>query len=146
MDRFRGRLVVPIFDSSGVNILGFGGRIIESIPRTTASGEYKVPKYLNSPESRVFKKKDVLFGYHIAKEAMSAASDRSGHNGTATPLVVVEGYMDAMVMWQAGIRASVACMGTGLTSEQLLSAMGIARDCGGTYRFWYRAPSLLGLF
>lgn len=57
MDRFRNRLVVPIFDKTGKNVIGFGGRHLESIGRANSDTLYTPAKYINSPESCVFKKK-----------------------------------------------------------------------------------------
>jgi DNA primase len=117
MDRFRGRLVVPIFDSTGNNVLAFGGRQLD-LP----SGEqnnFSTPKYLNSPESVVFQKKNVLFGRHMAQKAIRAAHMKGDFSRA---VVVVEGYMDAIALWQAGVCETVACMGTALTSDQLVAS------------------------
>jgi DNA primase len=129
MDRFRGRLVVPIFDATGSHVLGFGGRILESV---TSGSDFKAAKYLNSPESVVFQKKEVLFGKHLAEKSTSTTS-KSKLKEVTRPrsLIVVEGYMDAISMWQAGIRETVASMGTAISLEQLQSAASAARKLGG---------------
>jgi len=137
MDRFRGRLIVPIFDATGTQVLGFGGRILQTSGKI--SSDYKVAKYLNSPESLVFRKKELLFGRHMVKfVAKRKTIGKDSLDGAKTvkattrrSLIVVEGYMDAIAMWQAGIEETVASMGTALSQEQLLAAASIARDIGG---------------
>jgi DNA primase len=141
MDRFRGRLVVPIFDETGTQILGFGGRILET--SREASSDYKAAKYLNSPESLVFLKKELLFARHMVKFVTPPPSTTTGKDSlnvtktaTATKrrlrsLIIVEGYMDAIALWQAGVKEAVASMGTALSHEQLLAAASTARKIGG---------------
>ncbi len=99
-DRFRRRLMFPIHDHKG-QVVGFGGRLLES-------GE---PKYLNSPETILFSKGHLLYGYFFAKE--KALSD---------PLIIVEGYMDVISLQQAGYKGAVAPLGTALTEDQILLA------------------------
>lgn len=135
MDRFRGRLIVPIFDAKGTHVLGFGGRILES------SDDFKAAKYLNSPESLVFRKKELLFGQHMVafgkknvnsvKSASKEVSSTAVAPRRARSLIIVEGYMDAIALWQEGVQETVASMGTALTKEQLLAATEKARDIGG---------------
>lgn len=96
-DKFRGRVMFPIINTSG-KIIGFGGRII-------GEGE---PKYLNSPESAVFKKKNNLYGLNLAREAVSRENS----------IILVEGYMDVISLSQAGVRNVVASLGTALTENQ----------------------------
>ncbi len=98
-DYFRNRVMFPIF-SVGGQVVGFGGR--------TLSNDKSVPKYLNSPESRVFEKSKVLYGLHTAKEAIRK-------QGLA---ILVEGYMDVLALHQAGLNNAVASCGTALTREQ----------------------------
>ena len=133
MDRFRGRLVVPIFDANGKYVLGFGGRILET--SQDAQTDFKAAKYLNSPESVVFQKKDILFGNHMVKERVSTKikKDASTIEAKRRPrsVIVVEGYMDAIALWQAGVQETVASMGTALTKEQLFIAAEKARKIGG---------------
>jgi DNA primase len=117
---------VPIFDSTGRKVLGFGGRTLKAESEQD-DAQFKSPKYLNSPETTVFQKKTILFGHHLAKEEIQRASK-------AVPLVIVEGYMDAVALWQAGIKEAVACMGTALTLEQLASAAKMAGTRGGKLR------------
>lgn len=127
MDRFRGRLVVPIFDGTGKEILGFGGRILDTIHDDKS--DFKAAKYINSPESAVFQKKNILFGQHMAKKSLRFWEDQ-GKDETR-PVVIVEGYMDAIALWQAGVREAVASMGTALTSKQLDVAAKIAGTRNG---------------
>jgi DNA primase catalytic core len=131
MDRFRGRLMVPIFDASGVHVLGFGGRVLDE-GFTSESESVSGPKYLNSPESPVFQKKNILFGQHMATMALRFW-DKEEH--IARAVVVVEGYMDAIALWQYGVREAVACMGTGLTEEQITAAAILAGDKNGRVIF-----------
>ena len=95
-DRFRGRIMFPIRDVAA-RVRGFGGRVI-------GAGE---PKYLNSPETAVFKKGQGFYGLDQAKEAMRK-EDRA---------VVVEGYLDLIALAQHGIGYAVATLGTALTPD-----------------------------
>jgi DNA primase len=98
-DRFRGRIMFPLADSRG-RVLGFGAR---------AMGEMRGPKYLNTSENDVYHKGSQLFGIDHAKP----------HATKAGRVVVAEGYTDVLALHQAGLRESVAIMGTALTQEQL---------------------------
>jgi len=104
LDRFRERIMFPITDTSG-KVIAFGGRILPGRP---AGGE-PPPKYLNSPESPVFRKGHTLYGLALARDAIRKA-DRA---------IVVEGYLDLIALAQAGIGEVVAPLGTALTAEQL---------------------------
>jgi DNA primase len=97
-DRFRGRVMFPIRDKRG-RVIGFGGRVL---------GDEK-PKYLNSPETRIYHKGQELYGLHEAKQA----------NKSLERLVVVEGYMDVVALAQHGVDYAVASLGTATTPEQL---------------------------
>lgn len=97
-DRFRQRLIFPITDSQG-RVIGFGGRSMDG----------REPKYLNSPESSVFRKASTLYGLYSAKGAI-------GKEGSA---IIVEGYFDLLSLRKAGFVNSVATMGTALTLEHL---------------------------
>jgi len=97
-DRFRGRLMIPIVDTIE-RTLGFGAR---------AMGNDE-PKYINSPESRLFQKSKVLFGLDLAKSACRESGQ----------LIVMEGYTDVMHAHQAGVRNACAVMGTALTGQHL---------------------------
>ena len=98
-DRFRNRLMFPIHNESG-KIIAYGGRAL------SAEDE---PKYLNSPETTIYKKSHVLYNLHRAKESMRK-EDR---------VILVEGYMDAIGVTAAGIRNVVASCGTALTPQQV---------------------------
>jgi len=96
-DRFRDRVIFPVFNSKGV-VIGFGGRAIGDMQ----------PKYMNSPQSRMFDKGAELYGMHRARSAARRA-DR---------IVLVEGYMDVLQSHQHGWDNVVAPMGTSLTERQ----------------------------
>ena len=98
-DRFRGRLIFPVFDAQGKPI-AFGGRTLEP------EGE---PKYLNSPETPAYTKGRHLFGLNLTR-------DEIRRNGFA---ILVEGYLDLIVPYQFGVRNVVASLGTALTPEQV---------------------------
>jgi DNA primase len=98
-DRFRSRLMFPIHSESG-KVIAFGGRALR------ANDE---PKYLNSPETRIYKKSHVLFNLHRAK------IDARKHDR----MILVEGYMDVMGVFSAGIHEVVASSGTALSTEQV---------------------------
>lgn len=98
-DRFRGRLMFPIHNESG-KVIAFAGR---------ALAEGDEPKYLNSPETRIYKKSYVLYNLHRARKAIREADGA----------ILVEGYMDAIGLWGAGVRQAVASCGTALTVEQV---------------------------
>jgi DNA primase len=107
-DRFRGRIMFPLTDRRG-QVLGFGARAMRD-----AQG----PKYLNTSENEIFRKGQQLFGLHLA-HSHAAKSER---------IVVVEGYTDVLALHQAGIRDSVAIMGTALTSLQMKLLSQTAKD------------------
>jgi DNA primase len=96
-DRFRNRVMFPIFDVKG-RIIGFGGRVLDD----------SLPKYLNSPESIIFNKGYNLYGLNLAKEAVK---DKS--------FILVEGYMDVIKMHTYGYNNTVAALGTSLTDNQI---------------------------
>jgi len=95
-DLFRSRLIFPIHDLSG-RIVAFGGRIL-------GDGQ---PKYINSPESPIYHKGQILFGLYGARQAIRQASE----------VILVEGYFDQLALARAGVGNSVATCGTALTSE-----------------------------
>jgi len=100
-DTFRGRIMFPISDSSG-RIVGFSGRILVD--------DEKSPKYLNSPETSLFNKSEILFGLDKAKKDIRV-KDYS---------ILVEGQMDLVMMHQAGISNTVASSGTALSENHLI--------------------------
>ncbi|XFA71878.1 DNA primase [Thermosynechococcaceae cyanobacterium Okahandja] len=97
-DRFRDRLMIPIMDSQG-RVVGFGGRTLSN----------EEPKYLNSPETAIFNKGQLLFGLDKARQTI-AQKDQA---------VVVEGYFDVMALHQAGLTQVVASLGTALSQAQI---------------------------
>ncbi len=97
-DRYRNRLVFPIRDLQG-RVIGFAARAIDA-----GDG----PKYLNSPESPVYRKSRILYGLHEAREALHSTQ----------VLLLVEGYLDAIALHQSGIANVAATCGTALTTEQ----------------------------
>ncbi len=105
-DRFRGRVIFPITDMRG-RITGFGGRTMDDKVQ---------PKYLNSPESPVFKKGETLYGLSQAKEQIQKEGS----------VIVVEGYFDLVALHKHGFRNSVATMGTALTPEHIKLLKGYA--------------------
>ena len=95
-DRFRNRIMFPIFDIRG-RVVGFGGRVLDD----------SLPKYLNSPETELFNKRNLLFGLNFAKK----------YTGEEKRIVIVEGYMDVIALYARGIRNTVASLGTALTED-----------------------------
>lgn len=95
-DRFRNRVMFPVFDYKG-RVIGFGGRVLDD----------SKPKYLNSPETAVFKKGTNLYGLNFAIK-----------NNPGRTFIIVEGYMDVIALHQYGITNVVASLGTALTSNQ----------------------------
>lgn len=95
-DKFRNRVMFPIFDYRG-NVIGFGGRVLDD----------SLPKYLNSPDTIIFNKRQNLYGLNFARKEIK---DRS--------IILVEGYMDLISLYQYGIKNVVATLGTALTDGQ----------------------------
>jgi DNA primase len=104
-DRFRGRVIFPIFSLTG-RVVAFGGR-------TVIDAE---PKYLNSPETPLYSKGKLLYGLNFTKDAVRDAG----------VVVLVEGYTDFSALYQAGIRNVVASLGTALTAWQVAQAQRFA--------------------
>ncbi|NLX02036.1 MAG: DNA primase [Syntrophomonadaceae bacterium] len=96
-DLFRNRLMFPIFQYNG-DILGFGGRVLDDT----------LPKYINTPETELYSKRQVLYGLYQARQAIRSNNEA----------VLLEGYMDCIKLQQAGISNCVASLGTALTPEQ----------------------------
>lgn len=94
-DRFRNRIMFPIFDIKG-NVVGFGGRVLDD----------SLPKYLNSPETTFFNKGEILYGLNIARK-----------NSKIGQVILVEGYMDVISLHQQGFTNVVATLGTSLTKK-----------------------------
>ena len=97
-DRFRNRVIFPIFDIRS-RMIGFGARVMDN----------SLPKYINSPETPVYVKGKNLFGLNLSKDFIRDADS----------VVIVEGYLDFMIPYQEGVKNIVASQGTALTSEQI---------------------------
>ncbi len=106
-DMFRNRVIFPIIDTSG-RVIAFGGRVMDD----------SKPKYLNSSDTPVFKKRSNLFALNYAKNA-SVGADKDGKSRTSSgELILCEGYMDVIALHQAGFSGAVATLGTAVTPEQ----------------------------
>lgn len=99
-DVFRGRLMFPIFNPSG-KVIAFGGRVI--------NGGKNTPKYINSSQTQVYDKSEVLYGIHTARNEIRKQREA----------ILVEGYTDVLTLFQAGIGNVLASGGTSLTSRQM---------------------------
>jgi DNA primase len=108
-DRFRGRIMFPIFDSTG-RVVAFSGRVFDKQDDKTAA------KYVNSPETKLYNKSDVLYGFHLAKTAIR----------TENTCILVEGQMDIIMSHQAGVENVVAVSGTALTELHLTRVQRLA--------------------
>lgn len=107
-DRFRDRIMFPIL-SSREKVIAFGGR---------AMAADAMAKYLNSNETELFHKGQVLYNFARARRAVQEGS-RGGGEGTGATVIAVEGYMDVIALHQAGIENAVAPLGTALTENQM---------------------------
>ncbi len=107
-DLFRGRVIVPIQDARG-RVVAFGGRHLEDMPDRRSDGGDAPPKYVNSPETPIYSKSQVLYALSHARPAIQ-------NRGR---VIVVEGYFDVLSLHQAGFRETVATCGTALTREHL---------------------------
>jgi DNA primase len=104
-DRFRGRIIFPIFDL-GMQVVGFGGRVMDD----------SMPKYLNSPETPVYNKRRSLYGMHRAKH----------HCREHDTVYIAEGYFDLLSLHQHGIKNAVATLGTAITASHVQTIKGYA--------------------
>jgi DNA primase len=109
-DRFRNRIIFPIFNSTG-KVIAFGGR-------TMAPDKEQGPKYLNSPETDLFKKGFTLYGFNFAKDR--AYKEQK--------IMAVEGYMDVIALHQAGFEYAVAPLGTALTENHIRIMWKISKE------------------
>ncbi len=107
-DYFINRLIFTIKDEDG-NIVGFSGRVIE---------DTKYVKYMNSPETPVFKKSNILYNFHSAKIAANLKKE----------LIVVEGFMDVIALYKAGFKNAIATMGTAFTKDHNKKITSIVND------------------
>jgi len=96
--RLTQRVVFPIYSANG-SIIGFGGRTLTNHPA----------KYINSPQTKLFDKSRVLYGFNIAKKEIYAKKE----------IIITEGYLDVIMLHQAGFKSAVATLGTALTSQHL---------------------------
>lgn len=99
-DKFRGRVIFPIFSPNG-RVIAFGGRILEN--------NDNVAKYLNSPESEIYSKRKTLYGLYHSKDEIRSLNK----------VILVEGYMDLISLFQHGVKNVVASSGTALTEDQI---------------------------
>lgn len=97
-DRFRGRLMFPILNTSG-RVVGFGGRILTE--------DKNSPKYINSPETQIYQKSRILYGLHQSKTGIRREDK----------VILVEGYTDLMRLFQAGLDFAIATSGTAMTEQ-----------------------------
>lgn len=104
-DRFRNRIMFPIFDVN-MQVAGFGGRVMDD----------SLPKYMNSPETPVYNKSRILYGLHAAKQFCR----QQGF------VYIVEGYFDFLTLYQHGIKNCVASLGTAITPEHIRVLKGYA--------------------
>src|SRR5690606_27716822 len=107
---FRNRLMIPILDIHG-RVVAFGGRVLS---------EEDEPKYLNSSETETFNKRRMLFNL---REAIPLIRRQNS-------VIIVEGYLDAISLWQSGIKNVVATLGTAISAEQIQI---LARNCEVLY-------------
>jgi DNA primase len=106
-DRFRGRVIFPIFDIKN-QVVGFGGRVLDS----------SLPKYLNTPETVVFRKGELLYGLNRAYQ----------HIRESGRVVIVEGYTDVLALRNHGFKEAVATLGTALTQDHIRKLRGYAKE------------------
>jgi len=107
-DFFKGRIIFPISDKYG-HCVGFGGRCVGANSNS--------PKYLNSPESAIFNKSELLYGFHLARNTIANTGE----------VYLVEGYTDVMRMHQIGFANTVATLGTALTPQHLAQLKKLCR-------------------
>ncbi len=125
LDRFRGRIMFPIHNHLG-KVVGFTGRILPQIEkefaaRAEAAGSAAGPglaKYVNSPETPIFQKSKLLYGFWKSKDAIREAKSA----------VLVEGQMDFLMSWQSGVRNVIASSGTALTADHLRAVHRMAEE------------------
>lgn len=108
VDLFKFRIIFPVFNSKG-ECVGFGGRALVKEDE---------PKYLNTPESKIYKKSEILYGFYQAKEYIKKEKT----------CFLVEGYFDFLSFWEAGIRNTVATCGTALTPNHVKILKGLSEE------------------
>jgi len=107
-DRFRGRIMFPVFDLNS-QVIGFGGRVFDENPNKKLSEEQTMAKYLNIPNTPLYDKSQILYGLNFAKVDIRKSDGA----------IITEGYMDVITSHQAGFTSTVASSGTALTEQQL---------------------------
>ena len=115
-DRFRDRIMFPIFSARGA-VIGFGGRVLDD-DKTAEAGERSSPKYLNSPETPLFEKGQEVYGLIQARDAIR----------TANRVLAVEGYLDVVALAQFGVGYVVATLGTATTPVHVSKLLRLADE------------------
>ena len=113
LDRFYQRIMFPINDTQG-NVIAFSGRLLKTADFT---GD-EMPKYLNSPETTLFNKRETLFNFDKARKEIRKENT----------VLLFEGFMDVIAAWQSGVKSGVASMGTSLTNEQIRRLERVAKE------------------
>jgi DNA primase len=106
IDRFRGRVMFPILDAGGRDVVAFGGRVVPGVAVRTGRRDEAPPKYINSSETPVYRKSETLYGLNWARAEIQRRDT----------VLVVEGYLDVIGLHTAGARHAVATCGTALTA------------------------------
>ena len=113
LDRFYQRIMFPINDPQG-NVIAFSGRLL----KTADFPGDEMPKYLNSPETTLFNKRETLFNVDKARKEIRKENT----------VLLFEGFMDVIAAWQSGVKSGVASMGTSLTNEQIRRLERVAKE------------------
>ncbi|WP_253452895.1 DNA primase [Enterococcus faecalis] len=113
LDRFYQRIMFPINDPQG-NVIAFSGRLL----KTADFPGDEIPKYLNSPETTLFNKRETLFNFDKARKEIRKENT----------VLLFEGFMDVIAAWQSGVKSGVASMGTSLTNEQIRRLERVAKE------------------
>lgn len=113
LDRFYQRIMFPINDPQG-NVIAFSGRLLKI---ADFPGD-EMPKYLNSPETTLFNKRETLFNFDKARKEIRKENT----------VLLFEGFMDVIAAWQSGVKSGVASMGTSLTNEQIRRLERVAKE------------------
>ncbi|HGW2893836.1 TPA: DNA primase [Enterococcus faecalis] len=113
LDRFYQRIMFPINDPQG-NVIAFSGRLL----KTADFPGDEMPKYLNSPETTLFNKRETLFNFDKARKEIRKENT----------VLLFEGFMDVIAAWQSGVKSGVASMGTSLTNEQIRRLERVAEE------------------
>ncbi len=113
LDRFYQRIMFPINDLQG-NVIAFSGRLL----KTADFPGDEMPKYLNSPETTLFNKRETLFNFDKARKEIRKENT----------VLLFEGFMDVIAAWQSGVKSGVASMGTSLTNEQIRRLERVAKE------------------